>query len=269
MKRPNPVKAWPVPVFFMISLLIHTGCSKDTGTESEGKNLPEADYYAPKASVSMTIDGVADESIWENAEWGLMDQLWIAYNGEPATPNDFSGRYKIAWDESRLYLLFEITDDIYSDVRANPLQQYWEDDCLEFFIDEDASGGDHTYNYNAFAYHVALDCQVVDLGPDSNPHLYSDHIEVFRTQQETVSIWEMAVTVFTSDYDDALGTDNPTAELKEGKCIGYLCAYCDSDQTGSREHFYGSRFIAGPVGEARNLGWQTADVFGTLLLVDE
>jgi len=268
MKKSDFRRTLPV-LFFIILGTFWTHCSKDSGTESGDSQLPDADYTAPRAAEPVVIDGVADEAVWQEAEWGLMDQLWISFNGQPALPNDFSGRYKIAWDENKLYLLFEITDDVYSDIRSNPLQQYWEDDCLEFFIDEDASGGDHTYNYNAFAYHVALNYQVVDLGTDRNPHLYTDHVQAFRTTQGSLSTWEMAVTVFTSAYQDAVGLDSPRAELKHGKLIGYLCAYCDSDQSGSREHFYGSNYIAGPVGEARNLGWQTADVFGSLLLVDE
>ncbi|MBN1783169.1 CBM9 family sugar-binding protein [bacterium] len=264
-------------VFYIVSLFVMTclitavaaGCSKKSSTEPGETTLPEADYYAPKTATAMDIDGLADEPVWQEAGWGLMDQLWISFDGLPASASDFTGRYKIAWDENKLYLLFEITDDLYSDRRANPLTQYWEDDCVEFFIDEDASGGDHTYNFNAFAYHVALDYQAVDLGTDGSPHLYTDHMTVFRTNQGTKTTWEMALTVFTSAYTDVMGVNSPKAVLKHGKLMGYLCAYCDSDASGNREHFYGSNYIPGPVGEARNLGWQTASVFGRLVLTEE
>lgn len=244
--------------------LITPGCSKKSSTEPEpSSNTPEADYFAPKTETAPTIDGKADESIWGKAEWAPIDQLWV---GQQASPADFSGKYKIIWDENALYYLFEIVDDQLSDVHNNPLQDYWNDDCLEIFIDEDASGGDHTYNYNAFAYHIALDYQAVDLGPDRQAHLYSSHVSARRTSSGTTHTWEVALTVYTSAYVDALGNNNVKSELKSGKTIGYACAYCDGDGAGNREHFYGSIFIAG---QDKNLAWQDAGVFGKLLLTDE
>lgn len=266
MKSQHRLLLRAASLLFLILPVMH--CEKDTGTNSKQDSRPDADYYAPKTETAVTIDGLGNETAWQNAEWGAIDQLWISWNGEEASPQDFSGRYKIIWDENKLYLLFEITDDMLSDIRTNPLTQYWEDDCLEIFIDEDASGGDHTYNYNAFAYHVALNFQAVDIGSDRSPHLYTDHVTAARTSDGSLYTWEIALTVFTDSYSDALGTASPKAELRVNKKIGYLCAYCDSDQSGNREHFYGSNFIPGPVGEARNLGWQTADVFGSLVLVE-
>jgi hypothetical protein len=55
----------------------------------------------------------------------------------------------------------------------DPLVQYWDDDCLEIFLDEDFSGGDHQYNHNAFAYHVSLDNQAIDIGTDKAARNYS------------------------------------------------------------------------------------------------
>ena len=42
--------------------------------------------------------------------------------------NDFSGRFKLLWDEHYLYLMAEITDDILFDQHADPLKLYWDDD---------------------------------------------------------------------------------------------------------------------------------------------
>ena len=59
----------------------------------------------------------------------------------------------ISWNYRRRFI----------DQHADPKYFYWDDDCLEIFIDEDAFGGDHEFNYNAFAYNVALDNQIVDI----------------------------------------------------------------------------------------------------------
>ena len=109
------------------------------------------------------IDGVANDAAWKEGDWHDMTSLMWGTNPEPS---DFSGRYKLRWDKKALYLLAEIQDDHLSDTYANPLERYWDDDFLEIFIDADASGGDHLNNYNAFAYLLALDNQVVDIGPN-------------------------------------------------------------------------------------------------------
>ena len=80
------------------------------------------------------------------------------------------------WTAKRIYILGEIVDDILFDSHRDPLVQYWDDDCLEIFIDEDHSGGDHQYNHNAFAYHMSLDNQAIDIGTDKQPHSYSHHV---------------------------------------------------------------------------------------------
>ena len=111
-------------------------------------------------------------------KWEPIDQLWL---GSPATPADFSGRYKITWTSDKLYILVEITDNLFSDEYSNPLGHYWDDDCLELFIDEDHSGGIHQYNHNAFAYHIALDGRMVDLGTNKRPQEYTSHMTVKRS----------------------------------------------------------------------------------------
>ena len=71
----------------------------------------------------------------------------------------------------------EFSDDVLVDFHRDPLVQYWDDDCLEIFIDEDHSGGDHQYNHNAFAYHLSLDNQAIDIGTDRQARSYTHHVE--------------------------------------------------------------------------------------------
>ncbi|WP_223292885.1 MULTISPECIES: CBM9 family sugar-binding protein [Shewanella] len=234
-------------------------------------------YEAPWAAQAPTIDGIASEAVWSKAPWHLLDQL---IDGTQPSPDDFSGRFKVLWDEKQLYLLAEISDDILIDRYAGPLHRYWDDDCLEVFIDEDRSGGDHQYNFNAFAYHVALDNQVVDIAPPlsfgsdtgkTNFVLLNQHITSVWKRDETVPnkvIWELAIHV----YDDSFTlspTDTKTnrpVKLFQGKKVGFMLAYCDNDGSESREHFMGSHAIE-PINGNKNLGYITADVFGELHLI--
>lgn len=216
-----------------------------------------ADFTAPYGTP--TLDGDGADSVWQQSEWLPLDQIWI---GAPPAPADFSGRYKIAWDENNLYLLVEIMDDTLVDTHSDGLERYWDDDCLEIFLDEDASGGNHQYNYNAFAYHVALDGRVADIAPDSSFQYYNDHCLTRRTTTGNVSSWELAVKIFDGNrYAD--GGDNIPKTLRAGKRMGFALAYCDNDHSPERENFIGNVAVEGA---DKNRGWIDAGIFGQLEL---
>jgi hypothetical protein len=213
----------------------------------------EAGYGTP------LIDGVADDEVWQTSPWLSLDQAWI---GKTPTPQDYQGRYKLAWDENNLYVLAEITDDTLIDIHPDGLLKYWDDDCLEIFVDEDATGGNHQYNYNAFAYHIALDGKVVDVAPDSSFHYFNDHCFTRRKTDGHVTVWEVAVKIFDGkDYE----TDgqNIAKSLKSGKKMGFALAYCDNDHSPERENFMGNVVVEGA---DKNRGWIDAGIFGLLEL---
>jgi len=237
-------------------------------------SYPSTAETAQKAITSPVIDGNANDMAWTNLTWHALNQPII---GPLPEENDFSGRYKVTWDENHLYILAEIIDDHLYDAHPDPKQNYWDDDCLEIFIDADASGGDHLYNFNAFAYHVALDGQVADLGPlnadgTSNVVLLPDHVTSRWKRSPDAPyeiIWEVAVKVFDDTYSvekHAKGESKPTA-LYSGKALGFLLAYCDNDGSPERESFIGSHAIL-PVNGDKNLGYKDASVFSKLTLIE-
>lgn len=230
-------------------------------------NLVGADE-ARYAATAPTIDGIADESSWQNATWYNIDVPTIG--GKPEA-SDFSGRYTLLWDQEAIYLLAEIQDDVLFDQHADPLVGYWSDDCLEIFIDEDKSGGDHLNNYNAFAYHVALDNQAVDIGPDGQGGgqalLLNEHITSAWKRSATAPHaiqWEVKIQV----YPDTFHHNKPVAPVKltANKQLGFMLAYCDNDGSESREHFIGSHPIE-PVNGDMNRGYIDASVFDSLILL--
>ncbi len=223
----------------------------------------------PYTSQPIVIDGQASESVWQQASWRSLKHHIV---GEIPTAEDFSGQYKLLWDENYLYLLAEIQDDVLFDAHANPLEKYWDDDCLEIFIDEDHSGGNHQFNFNAFAYHIALDNQAVDIGFEDAPNgpflLLNQHINSQWKRQSTPPykvIWEVAIEVHNDRFvpNSKMRTRVP---LNEGKTLGFMLAYCDNDGSETREHFMGSHKIT-PVNGDKNLGYITADVFGDIKLI--
>jgi hypothetical protein len=210
-----------------------------------------------KASSIITLDGVSTESSWTTASWNSMSNNWI---GAMPTATDYGGRYKILYDKNYLYVLAEITDDVLVDSHADGLVNYWDDDCLEIFIDEDASGGLHVINYNAFAYHIALDYNVVDYGPDNAAHYYNNHVQTFKKTVANITTWEVALKIYPDNYMD--GAVNIPSILKKGKKIGFSIAYNDSDGT-ARENMMGSVDVPGT---DKNRGYIDASTFGKIVL---
>ena len=235
--------------------LLVGGAAIPESTHMEDRNT----YLAPAAAVAPAVDGIANETAWEKASWHPIDNRWL---GPEFTADDFEGRFKVIWTEGAVYLLVEIVDDILIDSHRDPLVQYWDDDCLEIFIDEDHSGGDHQYNHNAFAYHFSLDNKAIDIGTDRLPHDYSDHVESRWQQTGNKIVWEVSIAVFDDGYVDG-ASDNEKVALDEGKILGLMVAYCDNDGSEIRENFIGSESVpSGPT----DRGWIDAGIFGTLEL---
>jgi hypothetical protein len=221
--------------------------------------------YATDVSSTSTpikIDGISEQT-WDTATWQPM--AYLMAESEPKL-EDFYGRYKLLWDNNYLYLQAEITDNILFDKTPDPKVNYWDDDCLEVFIDSDASGGNHQYNHSAFAYHIALDNQAVDIGDDKQVHLYNDHLTSYwqrdQIQPEKI-IWEVALKLFPNHYSD--NQPLPSITLKPEQKIGFMLAYCDNDGSATREHFMGSHKIKAVNGDT-NRGWIDANVFGSIQL---
>lgn len=218
----------------------------------------------PYSKQVIQIDGELTESVWENAKWYPIDQLLV---GVLPSAEDFQGQYTLAWKEHRLYLAAKIVDDRLMDQIPDPKRRYWDDDCLEIFIDEDKSGGDHQENHNAFAYHLALDNQVADIDSAGKARLYNAHaLNSWKNYQDHL-IWEVELTIYDDSYQDTFkdsrNTNTPVV-LAANKDMGFMLAYCDNDNSNERESFIGSHPI---VGDNKNLGWQTADVFGAIKLL--
>ena len=225
------------------------------------------DIEVTKAASPITIDGVASEAAWQQAEWLPMTELMV---GDMPTPEDFSGRYKLLWDNEQLYLMAEIVDDVLWDNHPDPTDKYWDDDCLEIFIDADASGGNHLTSYNAFAYHIALDGNVLDIGPDKgeeqNYVILNDHAKSRWTRSDKAPFaitWEVSIKIFPDTFTEAKPGE-PLA-LSAEQVIGFMLAYCDNDGSVEREHFVGSHAVEA-VNGSKNLGYIDASVFGKIVL---
>ena len=246
-------RAFAPSVALAIALAATAACAESTHLEGR------SEYRAPRADTAPTIDGIADDAAWDGASWRPIEHRWL---GPEYTPDDFEGRFKVVWTAERIYILGEFVDDILIDTHRDPLVQYWDDDCLEIFIDEDHSGGNHQFNHNAFAYHLSLDNQAIDIGTDEKPHAYNHHVESRWRQHGNTIVWEVAIDIYDDSYVDG-GSDNTPVALYAGKIMGLMLAWCDNDGSEIRENFIGSETV--PVGP-KDRGWIDAGLFGTLVL---
>ena len=217
-------------------------------------------YAAPFAATAPIIDGVM-ESIWESARWDSLSYNYLPGTAMPSAA-DLSARYKVLWTPDALHLLVEVVDDSVSDLTRNPLQNYWQDDCVEVFLDENRDGGNHQYDFGAWAYHVSTKGEVVDLADNQEATLFDDHVLMRRTQSGDTSIWEMSIKVYGDDY--ALAGPNTPLVLAAPKTMGFSLAYCDNDGKAARESFLGS---VNTPGHLANEGYLDASVFGSLELL--
>lgn len=259
-----------LPIYCIILLVTFLSCKdnqkndnafiKDR-TEIPNKKIDHQLRQIVKTQIAPEIDGKSNDPVWRDISWQTLDQRWL---GDSYTPEDFSGRYKLSWTPEAIYILAEIRDDILYDKEQDPLKLWWDDDCLEIFIDADNSGGGHQFTHNAFAYHVALDGNVVDVAPGEVPTLYNSHVQSARSKSENnTTIWECKVAVYSDTYKD--GGVNEQQILSTGQKIGFALAYCDNDSSPTRENFIGSVAVAG---EDKNRGWIDAGIFGTIELVE-
>ena len=257
-------------ILLAFSVLILSGCLHSEQAQQKPQNTM---LRASECKTVPVIDGRADDACWSERDWHPIDQVWIPWGGT-LDPADFSGRFKITWSSAtdRIYFLVEIRDDVLVDGYKYPMPQYHNWDVLEIFFDQDGSGGDHTLNQNAFAYHITAgneedEFQAIDLGADWKALNYSHHLDCrIEKDDQGRYIWEIAMIVYNEKYIPGR-PDNPVVQLAAGKVCGLSLAYCDNDnpeeEPKSRDNFIGSVWV--PKANY-NDHWKNADWFGRLTL---
>jgi hypothetical protein len=231
------------------------------------------------------INGIGNDPCWQDILWQGINYVWIPDTlwGNIA-PEDFSGRYKIAWSSNSnlLYFLIEIVDNNFVDgFIPGVTADVYNFDIPEVFIDEDASGGEHRYDgpntnaENAFAYHIyaeypeegegSTNLYVGDMA--ATPPNYASHFPEFVLRKTgNTAIWEFSLIVYDDTYSPS-NIENARVTLQKDKEMGLSVAYCDNDNPDEnpkvRDNMFGSVWEPSP----GNLHWINADYFGNIKLV--
>lgn len=227
------------------------------------------DYYATQINTAPVIDGVDNDVVWDDTEWNDIAVSWWVEAGWRLKDNDWSGgdyagKFKCLWSGDKIYILAEIVDDILNDDISDPFDNYWDEDLLEVFIDEDNTGGIHSEKsnaFNAFAYHLAINnVNAIDNNYSGASSLDLASFIKFKMKEKSTHVytWEVEIPTYTDAFSPT-SNSNPTRQLSVGETIGLSVAYCEDDGNG-RENFFGS--VVG----AANTCSKNADKFGDLKL---
>lgn len=249
------------------------------------------DNTAKEALARPIIDGKGNEISWKNAIWRPINNLFVDnvsqnQNTMPSA-SDLSGRYKAIWKGNEIFVLAEITDDSLFYIKnpaSNSPTSVFNGDALEILVDENNSGGAHTKTHNAFAYHISPQGYIADQcgcgsandyagnSGDWNARYFNDVGETKVVKNGNVYTWEVAIKVYNDTYVDQGNNQDKLVNLFQNKVLGFGVAYNDYDASGNRETLLGSFSIPGNnngdhfVPGGRNIGWQDASSFGTLIL---
>jgi hypothetical protein len=198
----------------------------------------------------------------------------MPWKGTAPTATDFSGKFKLVWNEPENLLFFfvEITDDVFVDgynFATNGPFGYPNYDVVEIFLDENRSKGPHVFDngtenaQNAFSYHITLMAPadgtttevftVEDLdGRDwGNSWVvnYAAHFPDFVMKKVgNKYYYEFSLKVFNDTYPTQQKNGTTSVDIEKSrvtiateKIIGVTMAYCDNDANdGKRDHFFGS-----------------------------
>ncbi|NMH87136.1 carbohydrate-binding family 9-like protein [Flavivirga algicola] len=135
------VKTISVLFVFVIFILLNNNLEAQNKIQ---KNIPKT-YIANHAKDIINIDGLGNESSWQNAEFS---DLFIDIEGvkKPA----YSTKFKMLWDESNIYFFAELEDPhIWATLKKRDTIIFHNND-FEIFIDPD---GD-SHNYYEFEFNA-------------------------------------------------------------------------------------------------------------------
>ena len=217
-------------------------------------NVIYAQLYILKTDISPVIDGQRD-AIWGTAPNNSI-QIPVEVN-PPTDRTDFSGEYRMLWNEEGLYILVTVRDDLLRTDQKDP-SLWYENDAIEFYLD----GGNEknkAYDDNdvqcAIVY-GASELSAVFNGADRTNFTLNDFTGcICKSKQQTFG-YTTEIKIPSAILHDKLGIN-----IIPGNEFGWEIALQDND-SGTRDHKL--NWI-----NRSDTTWNQPDKWGTATLVED
>lgn len=131
----------------VVSALVCGLCAAGCAMADAGERMPAKEATIQKAAGPIIMDGKLDDQAWQAAE---KLPVAVIHNKNGKTLETPAGLGRITWDDTNVYVAFEVTDD---DVRAagagrDDVSLDVTNDLVEVFLDVNND------NHNFFEFHV-------------------------------------------------------------------------------------------------------------------
>ena len=107
-----------------------------------GVQLQVAEMTIPRATGTITVDGRLDEAAWATAS--RTGPLVNTATGATAGPTDAHGSARMMWDDTNLYVAFEVQDENLIDPSTARDNHLWEHDAVEVMLDPSGTASNYS-----------------------------------------------------------------------------------------------------------------------------
>jgi hypothetical protein len=121
----------PISIFLFVAVIF--GCEDDPRTD-----VPS--LAVPRASRAPALDGRPDEAVWQRA--GRTERFVDTMDGSESAPETWA---RLLWDDTSLYIAFEVGDDHLRCTFEGHDAHLWEQDAVEVMIDPEGDGDGLNY----------------------------------------------------------------------------------------------------------------------------
>ena len=200
------------------------------------------------------IDGDATDAVWTGADW---NDIATIFKGEAAgftSAADFTGKFKVLDDGSKVYFLFDITDDV---ITQDP-NAHWVGDKVEIYFGlpgYDPSAGANGTSARQFAIKAQIDPTIPSEGGSNNwtgsNDITTDGVEYSFKETATGYIMEVSIDKMIALEDAPSNT-----------ILAFDVCVADNDETGAGKRYRKSWFNDGAINEL----WSTMQGAGKIKL---
>lgn len=170
------------------------------------------------------------------------DSLWaraaLLHTEVPLSSAGATADFKAMWDETHLYFLVNVTDPVLNSVNSSP----WEQDSVEFFIDEN-NGKTESYEADDAQYRVSYN--------NFKSGTYAANLDAMVSAAELTP----------AGYRLEVAIPLQTIQASAGNVIGFDLQVNDANASGARQ-------TTKRWNDATGSGWQKTAVFGMLRLTE-